>query len=113
MSRTITIQPEAFTDNVWVGKTGEIVEGKKLPYPFHIAEDGKVLRQEFWNGDPSGIVGFQRDVEVQKVDLWWADAAKNPEQAVGMFPVFTQTGGTLYTYTVAIESVSVHEETAR
>lgn len=107
--KIITIQPEAFTDNVWVDKDGSIAEGKKLPYPFHVNEDGTVAQQDFWQGDPTGVVGFQRDAEVQQVDLWWRDAVKQPDLIVGMFPVMTQEGGPLYTYTIAIESVQVHE----
>lgn len=110
--KTITIQPESFVDNVWVGKAGDLVEGKKLPYPFHVSEDGKVQDQDFWQGDPSACLGFQRDEDVQQIDLWWSDAVENPDSIVGMFPVFTQVGGPLYTYTVAIESIEVREVAA-
>lgn len=108
--RIITIQPEQFTDNVWVNKEGKIVEGKKLPYPFHVeADTGLVTRQDFWNGDPYAIVGFQNKDDVQQVDLWWDDAARNPDSIVGKFAVMTKRGGGLYTYTLAIESVTVTE----
>lgn len=107
--KIITIQPESFVDNVWVNKTGEIVEGKKLPYPFHVTEDGTVEGQDFWQGDPTGVIGFQRNADVQRVDLWWKDAVQNSDAIIGMFPVMTQDGGPPYAYTIAIESVQVRE----
>lgn len=114
MTRIITIQPEAVTDNVWATDDGRIVEGKRLPYPFHVrAEDGRVERQDFWQGDPYSVIGFQNRVDVQHVDLWWAEAAADPNKIVGKFPVMTERDGGPYTYTVAIESVSVREERAR
>lgn len=109
MPKIITIQPEAFVDNVWVNEDGQVVEGKKLPYPFHVKEDGSVDRQDFWRGDPEAVVGFQADVNVQSVDLWWEDAVKDPDAIVGMFPVMIEKGKGFYTYTVAIESVQVFE----
>lgn len=107
--KIISIQPAQFTDNVWVHSDGAIVEGKKTPYPFAVLEDGSVDGQDFWRGDPAGIVGFQNDENVQKVDLWWADAAKDPDSIVGKFAVMRTSDGGMYTYTLAIESVAVHE----
>lgn len=115
--RIITIQPEPVVDNMWVDDNpnakSPIIFGEQTPYPIHIAEDGKVEDQDFWQGDPFAIVGFQKEEDVQKVDLWWADVVNNPESAVGMFPVFVQRkdkqGTGLYTYTVKVESVSVRE----
>jgi hypothetical protein len=114
MARIITIQPEAFVDNVWVGKEGKIVEGKKLPYPFHVdAETGNVENQDFWQGDPVRVLGFQDDEDVQRINLWWAEVAvTDPERVVGKFPVMLQSDGTIYTYTVKVESVSVREVSA-
>lgn len=114
MARIVTIQPEAFVDNVWVNKAGEIVEGKKLPYPFHVAEDGGLVEdQDFWQGDPYRVLGFQNDEDVQRVDLWWADAVKDPESIVGRFPVMVPKGGGVYTYTLKVESVQVREVSGR
>lgn len=107
--KIITIQPAAFVDNVWAGKDGSIVEGKKLPYPFHVNEDGTVESQDFWRGDPAAVIGFQNVADVQKVDLWWADAVANPMEITGKFPVMVTDKGKIYTYTLAIESISVRE----
>ena len=109
--KIISIQPEAFVDNVWVNEEGKIVEGKKLPYPFHVLEDGEVDNQQFRQGDPARVLGFQNDEDVQKIDVWWADVVTDPELAVGKFPVMQESNGNIYTYTVAIESVSVREVT--
>jgi hypothetical protein len=100
----IVLQPETVVDAV-------AADGTKLyrtPYPFVVAPNGGVEGQEFWRGDPKGVVGFQRAADVQHVDLWWDDyAAGDPQDAVGMFPVMTRARGSLYTFTIAIESVTV------
>lgn len=113
MSTVISIQPAQFTYNVWVGRAGDIVEGKKSPYPFHVdAATGDVRDQDFWKGDPYRVVGFQNDVGVQRVDLWWEQAARNPDSIVGKFPVMLEKGIGLYTYVLPIESVITNEVAA-
>lgn len=112
--KVITIQPEPVVDNMWVDNNpnakSPIIFGERLPYPFHIdAATGDVLDQEFWKGDPLRVVGFQKDEEIQTVNLWWADAAADPDKIVGMFPVMVGPEG-LYTYTVKIESVDIIEK---
>lgn len=39
------------------------------------------------------VVGFQRDIDVQQVDLWFADAFADPSKAVGMYVVTETTEG--------------------
>jgi hypothetical protein len=103
--KIITLQPSAITDRLLQDGT----ELTQLPYPWHVTESGAVLRQEFWQGDPTGIVGFQRDPHVQRVDLWWEDVAADPQRAVGMYPVARDSKGNLSSHLIAIESVSVTE----
>lgn len=97
----ITIQP---------GQPGEGMNynpSKSLPYPYHInPKNGDVDRQDFWRGDPSRLIGFQRTASFQSVSLWLEDFVADPQQAVGMFPVFAKTGGGMYNLSVPITSVS-------
>jgi hypothetical protein len=110
--KIITVQPVAFTDNVWVTENGQLVEGQKSPYPYHVdAATGDVQDQDFWQGDPKRIVGFQSYADRQRVDLWWDDAAQRPGAMIGMFPVMVGPDG-LYTYTLAVESFTVTEVSA-
>lgn len=107
--KIIKIQPEPFVDNVWVSPQGDIVEGKKTPYPFHVrASDGHVEDQDFWRGNPSKVVGFQIRKDVQRVDFWFVDIAETPDLMVGKYPVMVGPEG-LYTYMTAIKSVEVIE----
>lgn len=41
------------------------------------------------------VVGFQRDVNVQQVDLWFADAFADPSKAIGMYVVTLATNGNM------------------
>ena len=38
---------------------GEYDVHQSVPYPYHIDSEGNVLRQDFWRGDPSRLIGFQ------------------------------------------------------
>jgi hypothetical protein len=107
--KLIQIQPEPVIDNIWGVKTGEIVFGEQLPYPFAVKDNGDVDGQDFWRGDPAAVLGFQDDEEVQRINLWWEDAKKDPQSIVGKFPVMRTDKGKIYTYTVKIESVEVFE----
>lgn len=99
---TITLQPSPRVDNIVDG-----IEMTQLPYPFHVdADTGDVGRQDFWRGDPARVVGFQKDLAVQRIDLWWRDAVKNPEQVVGMYVVTAGTSG-LGVHVLAIAEVRV------
>jgi hypothetical protein len=112
--KAIKIQPEIVTDNIWVDHhagpgQSPLIFGERQPYPFLVTEDGFVLDQDFWRGDPERIVGFQNDEEIQRIDVWWSDVVKDPELAVGKFPVMVEKGQGLYTYTVAVESAEAVE----
>lgn len=100
----ILIQPEGVPD-AWDDATGEPIPGRvRTPYSFAIDDTGAVQGQDFWQGVPERIVGFQNDADVQRIDVWWVDVVLNPALAVGKYPVFSERGGGLWTYTVAIES---------
>lgn len=105
MGKIISIQPSNTP-------SGEYDVHMALPYPFHIDVDtSKVLRQDMWKGNPATLIGFQQDVDVQRVDLFLADAMEtNPHRVVGMYPVFSEDNGGLYTYILPINSVTVTDE---
>ena len=105
MGKIITIQP-ANTPG------GKYDVNLPLPYPFHIDVDtSRVLRQDAWKGNPYALLGFQQDLDVQKVDLFLADAMEtNPHLIVGMYPVFSEKNEGIYTYILPINSVTVTDE---
>lgn len=100
---TITIQP---------GQPGEGMRYdvmKPLPYPYHVdAKTGEAGRQEFWRGDPAVLLGFQEQADTQRVDLFLTEWVTDPQKAVGMFPAFARTDGSMYTLMVPITSVFVN-----
>lgn len=101
--RIFRIQPSEYIDNMWEG--GHV--GTKLPYPLYVDEKGMVGRQDVWAGDPYRVIGFQRDLAVQVIDLWWKEAAENPSLAVGMYMVTSDKKGTFGTHQTAIRDVDV------
>lgn len=102
----IRIQPSEFTDQV----SADGHQQTKLPYPFYVnASDGTVNLQEFWKGDPFRVVGFQRDLARQEIDLRWDDAVKDPQQAIGMYLVTADSKGAFGVHTTAVQSVDVME----
>lgn len=76
---TYIVQPSPKTDQICEDGT----ELTQLPYPFHVTEDGEVINL----ATIERIVGFAKDLAVSQVDLWWRDAIKDPQQAVGMYVV--------------------------
>lgn len=104
MPKTIRLQPSEFTDNIRDGH-----EMTKLPYPYFVAEDGTVGQQDFWDGDPVRVIGFQRDLAVQQIDLWWKDAVTDPQRVVGMYLVSESAEGVWGVHQMAISDVSVIE----
>lgn len=104
MARIITLQPSSVVDRI----TEDGTELTRLPYPYHVTEDGDVLGQDFWRGEPEAVIGFQRDAAVQKVDLWWDEAVADPQRAVGMYPVLREHGN-LSTLLIAIASVTAND----
>jgi hypothetical protein len=80
------------------------------PFPFPIDAEGMVLDQDFWKGDPYSLLGFQATAEEQRVKLHFREFTEDPQQAVGMFPVFVKKGGGLYSLTTPIELVQVFGE---
>lgn len=105
MPTIIKLQPAPRIDNI----TADGTALHQLPYPFHVYEDGRVGEQDLWNGDPSHVIGFQKDLARRMPDLWWADVVKDPQQAVGMYMVTTSTTGNTGVHLTSIASVTVFE----
>jgi hypothetical protein len=101
----ITTMTDTKTKSVQVAneKDGSYNVHKPLPYPFHIDADGSVLRQDFWKGEPSRLIGFQENADVQKVDLlaetWLASDDEAPE---GWYPVFMDDDGGFWNHAYPI-----------
>lgn len=107
--RVLTVQPSSFVDNLWGMEDGTVVEGTRLPYPLHVLEDGLVLRQDFWKGDPWRVAGFARRVDVHRLDLTWEQAWAEPELAIGMYMVTSNKRGGMGTWQLAIQSITEAE----
>ena len=69
----------------------------EIPFPYFIHEDGKVGVQKHWDGTPFELIGFAHKPEVGEMDINSGDFWFHPEQAVGMYPVFSTKKGKLYT----------------
>lgn len=83
--------------------TGEYDPQESLPFPYHIDTAGNVLRQDFWQGEPLRLVGFQRTKE-QRVDLLEADWDGSDQQVAGMYPVFEDADGAFWNHKFPVVS---------
>lgn len=81
----------------------------KLPYPFHVAYDGRVGRQDYWHGDPQHVIGFAARYDVPSVDLSLAEAVRDPQAAVGMYLVAADHAGGWATRAPAIMEVRIED----
>lgn len=105
--KIIRIQLSEFVDQIVNGH-----EMTKLPYPFFVTEDGDVIRQDFWKGEPEMVVGFARDSAVQEINLPWHEAREDLQQVVGMYLVAVNSNGSIGSYDMAISSINVIEPAA-
>lgn len=104
--KTITVQPAPHTDHV----TEDGTELTQLPYPFHVAEDGSIGRQDFWNGRVARVVGFTARPEAGPIVLTWREVWADPEKAVGRYLITSDSAGRWSTHLSAIMRVKVNEE---
>lgn len=102
MSAVLRVQPAPRIDNL----TSDGYELTQQPYPLFVSKDGSVGRQDFWDGRILRVVGFMRDLAVQRVDLWWKDAYADPQRAVGMYVVATDKDGGMFNLDTAVESIT-------
>lgn len=71
------------------------------PWPKYCDAQGVIGRQDVWQGDPDGLLGFQRSPDVQVLDLPFYKFVRNPQAAVGMYPVFVRDNGTVFCETAS------------
>jgi hypothetical protein len=98
--KIITLQFASHTDHV----TDEGMEFTKRPYPFHVQADGTILRQELWRGDPLRVVGFAKDLAVERIDLDWGEARADHTRTHGMYVVTQNDKGGLSVHLGAVQS---------
>jgi hypothetical protein len=100
--RVIEVQLSEWTDHL----TDEGQELTKLPYPFFVDASGAVGRQDFWNGIVHRVIGFQRNIAVDAVDLGWAEAYEDPSSAIGMYVITSDHSGNWSTHLTAVKSMN-------
>ncbi len=77
-----------------------------LPYPYFIDDDGYVGRQDFWKGTPLKLIGFNlSDKQIDDDSITFAQFWKNPELAIGKYPIFMHQDGEWYTYKDPIDGI--------
>ena len=99
--KTLMVQPAPRVDKILDDGT----ELTQLPYPFYGDEAGLVQNQQFWSGKPLEIVGFQRDLSKNQVDLEWREAWHRPARAIGMYVVTRDADGGMGTHLTAVDEV--------
>jgi len=79
-------------------------------YPYFIYEDGSVGDQDIWQGKPDYLLGFSKKPVAGKMELMMRDFWKEPEKAVGMYPVFQTSTKKWYLEKTKVESVTEQED---
>lgn len=86
-----------------------LVEGTvEAPHPYNINRDGTVRDQEFWQGDPIQLVGFQASLDSYTVDVHLDPFIANPELARGCYAVFVRSNGTLFNLLQPIVEIDMY-----
>ena len=79
------------------------------PILYHILDNGDVYNRHLWRGDLAALIGFQNKPDVEHVDLLHADWWREPQTAVGKYPVFVTDRGTPLVLTIAVADVTTFE----
>ena len=80
--------------------------GYQLPWPVIAYADGFVWgAHAHWCGSVTRVIGFQKDMAKQTIDLDWPGFLLDPQQAVGMYLVTSDKNGTWGTHDTAVSSV--------
>lgn len=83
--------------------------GSQLPWPVvadrddaHVVVPSSMLAMK-------RVIGFQRDLAVMQVDVWWKDAVADPQQVVGMYVVSEHIDGHYRVNVTAVDSAEIVE----
>jgi hypothetical protein len=100
----IVLQPASRVDNL----TSDGTELCQRPFPFLVDGLGLVQRQDFWSAvGVYRVVGFQRDLAVQRLDVSWFEVNHVLVKAVGLYVVTADAKGNYGVHDTAIESFEV------
>lgn len=94
----VTLQQNPRIDNI--SDDGHAMS--QLPYPYHVNEKGEVQQQDFWQGRITLVVGFQKDLAVHRIDVYWDEVWETPEKAVGLYVVTSDGRGNWGVHDTAI-----------
>lgn len=100
--KLIRLQPAPHVDHI----TDDGHELTQLPYPFFVHEDG-TIEGIYADTGSKAVIGFQSDLAVQKVNMWWGEVVKDPQLAVGKYVVTAEKNGGMAVHEIAITSVEV------
>lgn len=84
-------------------------ELRQVPYPFHVNPNRTIMGQDFWQGDPTRVMGFARKLDIQELDLSWMNFLHTPQLAVGMYVVTANERGEFSTHLSAVSEVEVKQ----
>lgn len=85
-----------------------------VPMPYRLDEDGMVLDQRLWQGDPHSCIGFMptpNETDPSRMLLFSQVPATDPtwQMLVGRYPVFCVAGGGMWNDTRPIVRVTALE----
>jgi hypothetical protein len=95
--RMLVLQPSPRTDHI----TEDGQELQQVPYPIYANEKGVGML----GAKDVRVVGFQRRLDVQRLDVHWDEVWADPDRAVGLYVVLDQDGQWA-TEVAAIESAT-------
>jgi hypothetical protein len=78
---------------------------KIATFPYSVYADGSIGDQDIWQGSPLGLLGFSKEPVAGKMDFMIREFWKEPQKAVGMYPVFQDVMGRWYVEKTKIEEV--------
>lgn len=76
-----------------------------VSYHYSVREDGKVGEQAIWQGSPSVLIGFSKKPVTGKIEIMMKEFWRDPQQVVGMYPVFKDLNEKWYVEKIAIKEV--------